>query len=102
MVKPNAAPLQIRLTEPVIYLRGPSTGADFRGRPVHAPDGQHAMVRGLLTLRLAKATRIRSITLTLEGKSRTEWPEGEYGVCTLTSRCWTQADRHIRGERVCQ
>lgn len=76
MVKNVQAPLQIRLTEPVIYLKGPSTGADFRGRPQHARDGQQAMVRGLLTLRLAKATRIRSITVTLEGKSRTEWPEG--------------------------
>lgn len=80
MVKGAHAPLQIRLTEPVIYLRGPSTGADFRGRPQPVrDDGQHAMVRGLLTLRLNKATRIRSITVTLEGKSRTEWPEGVYG-----------------------
>ncbi|WVQ96129.1 hypothetical protein IAU59_003231 [Kwoniella sp. CBS 9459] len=70
-------PLQIRLTEPVIFLKGPSTGLDFRGRPQTVrQDGQPAMVRGLLTLRLNKPTRIRSIAIKLEGKARTEWPEG--------------------------
>ncbi|OCF37134.1 cyclin binding protein [Kwoniella heveanensis CBS 569] len=70
-------PLQIRLTEPVIFLKGPSTGLDFRGRPQAVrQDGQPAMVRGLLTLRLNKPTRIRSIAIKLEGKARTEWPEG--------------------------
>ncbi|WVW86802.1 hypothetical protein I302_108857 [Kwoniella bestiolae CBS 10118] len=73
----NNGPLQIRLTEPVIFLKGPSTGLDFRGRPQAVrQDGQPAMVRGLLTLRLSKPTRIRSITIKLEGKARTEWPEG--------------------------
>lgn len=77
MVKqPQNQPLQIRLTEPVIFLRGPSTGFDFRGRPQVVRDGQPAMLRGLLTLRLSKPTRIRSITVKLEGKARTEWPEG--------------------------
>lgn len=77
MVK-STAPLQIRLTEPVIYLRGTSTGADFRGRPQQArEDGPSAVVRGLLTLRLNKPTRIRNINITLEGNARTEWPEGE-------------------------
>ncbi|WVQ79308.1 hypothetical protein IAT38_001405 [Cryptococcus sp. DSM 104549] len=76
MVKSNQ-PLQIRLTEPVIFLKGPSTGLDFRGRPQTVrQDGQPAMVRGLLTLRLSKPTRIRSIVIKLEGKARTEWPEG--------------------------
>ncbi|WVQ75076.1 hypothetical protein IAR50_004685 [Cryptococcus sp. DSM 104548] len=76
MVK-NNQPLQIRLTEPVIFLKGPSTGLDFRGRPQAVrQDGQPAMVRGLLTLRLSKPTRIRSISIKLEGKARTEWPEG--------------------------
>ncbi|WWC73545.1 uncharacterized protein I206_107517 [Kwoniella pini CBS 10737] len=73
----NNGPLQIRLTEPVIFLKGPSTGLDFRGRPQAVrQDGQPAMVRGLLTLRLSKPTRIRSISIKLEGKARTEWPEG--------------------------
>lgn len=77
MVKSDR-PLQIRLTEPVIFLRGPSTGYDFRGRPqVVRQDAPPAMLRGLLTLRLNKATRIRKIDIKLEGKARTEWPEGE-------------------------
>jgi hypothetical protein len=77
MVKQNQ-PLQIRLTEPVIFLRGPSTGLDFRGRPQQiSSDAQPAMLRGLLTLRLTKPTRIRRIEIKLEGKAKTEWPEGE-------------------------
>ncbi|ORY34869.1 or S-antigen, C-terminal domain-domain-containing protein [Naematelia encephala] len=76
MVKAHQ-PLQIRLTEPVIFLKGPSTGLDFRGRPQTVrQDAQPAMLRGLLTLRLGKPTRIRSIVIRLEGKARTEWPEG--------------------------
>ena len=76
MFKTNA-PLQIRLTEPVIFLRGPSTGLDGRGRPqIVRNDGQPAMLRGLLTLRLSKPTRIRSISIQFTGKARTEWPEG--------------------------
>lgn len=77
MVKSNQ-PLQIRLTEPVIFLRGPSTGFDLRGRPqLIRNDGPPAMLRGLLTLRLSKPTKIRSIAIKLTGKARTEWPEGE-------------------------
>lgn len=76
MVKHNG-PLQIRLTEPVIYLRGTSTGADFRGRPQPAREGTSAVIRGLLTLRLNKPTRIRNISIQLEGSARTEWPEGK-------------------------
>lgn len=78
MVKSNQ-PLQIRLTEPVVFLRGPTTGLDHRGRPTGIDaNAAPAMLRGLLTLRLSKATRIRSITVKLDGKSRTEWPEGEH------------------------
>lgn len=79
MVGKSDRPLQIRLTEPVIFLRGPSTGLDFRGRPqVVRQDAPPAMLRGLLTLRLSKPTRIRKIDIKLEGKARTEWPEGEH------------------------
>jgi len=34
------------------------------------------MLRGLLTLTLAKPTRIRKIDMKLKGTSKTEWPEG--------------------------
>ena len=77
MVGKSDRPLQIRLTEPVIFLRGPSTGFDFRGRPqIVRADAPPAMLRGLLTLRLNKPTRIRKIDIKFEGKARTEWPEG--------------------------
>jgi hypothetical protein len=95
MVKSDR-PLQIRLTEPVIFLRGPSTGLDFRGRPqVVRQDGQPAMLRGLLTLRLTKPTRIRSIIVRLDGRARTEWPEGAcmatYNI--LAPSCVTSSPR---------
>jgi hypothetical protein len=83
MVGKSDRPLQIRLTEPVIFLRGPSTGFDFRGRPQTVrQDAPPAMLRGLLTLRVNKPTRIRKIDIKFEGKARTEWPEGEFLVYT--------------------
>jgi hypothetical protein len=39
-------------------------------------EGPPAMLRGLLTLTLAKPTRIRKIDAKLKGFTRTEWPEG--------------------------
>ena len=39
-------------------------------------DGPPALLRGVLTLNLSKPSRIKRIDLTLEGKTRTEWPEG--------------------------
>ena len=35
-----------------------------------------ALLRGLLTLKLVKPTRIKSIEVLLEGISRTDWPDG--------------------------
>lgn len=80
MAHSNAAlpPLSIRLTEPITFLRGTATGEDFRGRrQLVSADAPPAVLRGLLTLRLTKAsTRIKRIEVRLEGKVRTEWPEG--------------------------
>ncbi|KAJ9119687.1 hypothetical protein QFC22_003397 [Naganishia vaughanmartiniae] len=68
-------PLAIRLTEPITYLR--ATGEDARGRPLQArSDEPPAVIRGLLTLKLTKPSRIRRIEVKIEGKARTEWPEG--------------------------
>ncbi|CAE6538137.1 unnamed protein product [Rhizoctonia solani] len=67
--------LDIRLAEPVVFLRG-SGDAISRRRQGVPPDTAPAMVRGILTLKLAKATKIRSIAISLEGKAKTEWPEG--------------------------
>lgn len=56
---------------------GSATGVDARGRPLsERPDEAPAIIRGLLTLKLTKPSRIRRIEVKLEGKSRTEWPEG--------------------------
>ncbi|KAF8678949.1 Arrestin (or S-antigen), C-terminal domain [Rhizoctonia solani] len=67
--------LDIRLAEPVVFLRG-SGDVTSRRRQGVPPDTAPAMVRGILTLKLAKATKIRSISISLEGKAKTEWPEG--------------------------
>ncbi|GJJ08609.1 hypothetical protein Clacol_002828 [Clathrus columnatus] len=67
-------PLSIRLTEPVVFLRDSSGTSE--GRPRESRNtGQPAFVRGLVTLVLAKPTRISSIEVTLEGKSSTVWLE---------------------------
>ncbi|CEL52563.1 Putative arrestin-related trafficking adapter C2D10,04 OS=Schizosaccharomyces pombe (strain 972 / ATCC 24843) GN=SPBC2D10.04 PE=1 SV=1 [Rhizoctonia solani AG-1 IB] len=67
--------LDIRLAEPVVFLRG-SGDVTSRRRQGVPQDTAPAMVRGILTLKLAKATKIRSIAISLEGKAKTEWPEG--------------------------
>jgi hypothetical protein len=47
------------------------------------------MLRGLLTVRLSKPTRIKSITVRLEGRAKTEWPEGTccLGPAALVRLC---------------
>ncbi|EMD33151.1 hypothetical protein CERSUDRAFT_160706 [Gelatoporia subvermispora B] len=70
---PHKNSLEIRLTEPVVFLRA----GDATGRPRHMqPDAPPGLVRGLLTLRLVKPTRISSIEIELVGKASTAWPEG--------------------------
>ncbi|KAG9126166.1 hypothetical protein FRC07_004603, partial [Ceratobasidium sp. 392] len=67
--------LDIRLAEPVVFLRGSSDTIARRRNVAHA-ESPPAMLRGILTLKLAKATKIKSISITLEGRAKTEWPEG--------------------------
>ncbi|EGN91882.1 hypothetical protein SERLA73DRAFT_80061 [Serpula lacrymans var. lacrymans S7.3] len=64
--------LAIRLTESVVYLRT----NDPTGRRRTQDDVAPSMIRGLLTLNIAKPTRISSIELELQGKVTTSWPEG--------------------------
>lgn len=61
--------MTIQLAEPVLYLQG--TGHD--DYTTRSP----AMLRGSLIVRIAKATKIKAITLTFRGKGRTEWPDGK-------------------------
>lgn len=66
--------LSIRLTEPVVFLRG----GDITGRQrASSNEPPPAMIRGLLVLDIVKPMRVKSIEVELVGKSQTSWPEGE-------------------------
>lgn len=73
------ASLQLTLFEPVVFLRGLSAvGEDARGRrrPIDF-DAPPSQLRGLIILQLPKPSKIKEITILLQGKARTDWPEGE-------------------------
>ncbi|KAK4699498.1 arrestin-related trafficking adapter 3/6, partial [Phenoliferia sp. Uapishka_3] len=61
--------------EPVPEL-GLSTGNGTVEEAEEADEPPPAMLRGLLTLTLARPSRIRDITVKFRGMARTEWPEG--------------------------
>ncbi|SMN21729.1 similar to Saccharomyces cerevisiae YJL084C ALY2 Alpha arrestin that controls nutrient-mediated intracellular sorting of permease Gap1p [Maudiozyma saulgeensis] len=75
-VEANAAPLKhsahiqvfIRLAEPVVFFQGFETQ--------HNDDRLPAVLRGSLVVRVLKATKLKSISLSFKGYTRTEWPEG--------------------------
>ncbi|KAK6512175.1 hypothetical protein TWF481_001066 [Arthrobotrys musiformis] len=61
--------LDIRLAEPYLFLQG------------YDPHHQHtvggpALLRGTLVVKVTKAAKFKSITLTFKGRARTDWPEG--------------------------
>jgi len=66
----------LRLTEPVIFLR---SGADCTSRRRRALNVQNppALLRAILTLKLVKPTRVKSIEVVFEGVAKTDWPDGE-------------------------
>ena len=66
----NKNPLTIRLTESAVFLRSDGTGRRSRD------DSRPSMLRGLLTLDLAKPTRISSIEIELIARAVLSWPEG--------------------------
>lgn len=73
------ASLQLILFEPVVFLRGQSAvGEDARGRrrPINI-DAPPSQLRGLLTLTLPKPSKIKEVSILLQGRARTDWPEGE-------------------------
>ncbi|KAJ3565158.1 hypothetical protein NPX13_g7602 [Xylaria arbuscula] len=62
----------IILAEPNVFL----TGFDHDGHPRHEPANSSALLRGKLQLDVTKNVKLKSITLKLHGKARTDWPEG--------------------------
>jgi len=68
--------LQIRLAEPVVFLRQSSDmTASGRHRATNA-EAPPVVLRGILTLSLSKPTKIKSIEVNFSGLVKTEWPEG--------------------------
>ena len=62
----------ILLAEPNVFL----TGFDHDGHTRQESHNSSALLRGKLQLDVSKNVKIRSVTLKLTGKARTEWPEG--------------------------
>ncbi|KAL1880039.1 hypothetical protein Daus18300_001402 [Diaporthe australafricana] len=62
----------IILAEPNVFL----TGFDHDGHTRHESHNSTALLRGKLQLNVTKNTKVKSVTLKLLGKARTEWPEG--------------------------
>ncbi|KAF3278260.1 hypothetical protein TWF970_004708 [Orbilia oligospora] len=61
--------LDIRLAEPYLFLQG------YDSHHQHTVGGP-ALLRGTLVVKVAKAAKFKSITLTFKGRARTDWPEG--------------------------
>lgn len=68
----NGLSCTILMAEPNIFL----TGFDHDGHTRHESHNSTALLRGKLQLNVSKNAKIKSITLKLLGKARTEWPEG--------------------------
>lgn len=66
----GAVTMTIQLAEPMLFLQG----FDHSDHSDRTP----AMLRGSMVLKIAKPTKIKTISLTFRGKARTEWPEGKY------------------------
>ncbi|KAK3374598.1 hypothetical protein B0H63DRAFT_253753 [Podospora didyma] len=62
----------ILMAEPNVFL----TGFDHDGHARHESHNSSALLRGKLQLNVSKNVKIKSVTLKLVGKARTEWPEG--------------------------
>lgn len=62
----------IILAEPNVFL----TGFEHDGHPRNDAANSTALLRGKLQLNVTKNVKIKSVTLKLHGRARTEWPEG--------------------------
>ncbi|KOG98338.1 Aly1p [Saccharomyces eubayanus] len=101
---PDAVPLVqtttlqvfVKLAEPIVFLKG----FESNGLSEIAP----SILRGSLIVRVLKPNKLKSISITFKGISRTEWPEGippkreEFSdVETVVNHTWPfyQADDHM-------
>ncbi|ORY15263.1 or S-antigen, C-terminal domain-domain-containing protein [Clohesyomyces aquaticus] len=64
----NGINVGISLTEPVLFLQG--------FEQTEHSDRSTAMLRGRLTLKVTKPSKVKAITLKFRGKATTKWPEG--------------------------
>ena len=64
----NGINVNISLTEPVLYLQG--------FEQTDTSERSTAMLRGTMTLRVTKPTKVKAINLKFRGKAITKWPEG--------------------------
>ncbi|KAI1809814.1 hypothetical protein GGS20DRAFT_590208 [Poronia punctata] len=62
----------ILLAEPNIFL----TGFDHDGHTRAETANSTALLRGKLQINVTKNVKLKSVTLKLQGRARTEWPEG--------------------------
>ncbi|KAI2470460.1 hypothetical protein F4781DRAFT_173594 [Annulohypoxylon bovei var. microspora] len=62
----------IILAEPNVFL----TGFEHDGHPRNDAANSTALLRGKLQLNASKNVKVKSVTLKLRGRARTEWPEG--------------------------
>lgn len=77
----NKNSVSLQLTEPVIFLRtGSDSSSQSRRRRAGRAEYPPALLRGLLTLKIVKPTRIKSIDVILEGSARTDWPDAGNGI----------------------
>ncbi|KAI7243368.1 hypothetical protein KC352_g14591, partial [Hortaea werneckii] len=64
----NGVSVGIHLAEPVLFLQGFENNENSQGNT--------AMLRGSLHLRVAKSAKIKAVNLRFKGKAVTKWPEG--------------------------
>ncbi|GAV51202.1 hypothetical protein ZYGR_0AD03850 [Zygosaccharomyces rouxii] len=77
----------IKLAEPVVFIQGFNQTQQSETPP--------SMLRGSLILRVLKPSKLKSVSLSFKGYSRTEWPEGippkrqEFvEVCDIVNHVW--------------
>lgn len=64
----NGVSVGIHLAEPVLFLQG------FES--TDSSNGNTAMLRGSLQVRVQKTAKIKAVTLRFKGRATTKWPEG--------------------------